>query len=351
MADEETNEVDPFTASMEVAKEKIDEVLANKPNSLIRNKQLGDELDFSAAKDDFKNIHSLYSELKECDLTKLLIDDFNQIVGRANQVTKAYERVRQFSPSNLFPEWGNDPVLQRDRLIEEVKSAYKQSHEHFRKIIPYARRQTSTKELTNLIKETKDATSKIDQEYKKAQGITSDAAQTLQAIKETAGEAAVASYAKFFSDQADSHRKACNGWLFVIFVFLVLIILESSVQTSYLQAVVESLKGEGSDDAITIVISKLVTLSALYFGLIWASKMYRANSHNRVVNKHRENALHTFEAFIKAAEDDQQTKNAVLLQATQSIFSHQQTGYISGDSDSSAPATQILEIFKQVNQK
>jgi hypothetical protein len=74
--------------------------------------------------------------------------------------------------------------------------------------------------------------------------------------------------------------------------------------------------------------------------------MYRSQWHNHVVNKHRQNALSTFETFVKAASDEQ-TKNAVLIQATQCIFSQQPTGFVAHDSDG-APSPQILEIVRGV---
>ena len=77
-----------------------------------------------------------------------------------------------------------------------------------------------------------------------------------------------------------------------------------------------------------------------------AAKIYRAYRHNCTINTHRQNALMTFEMFTNAAKDEQ-TKNAVLLQATQSIFSPQPTGYLSGDSEQGSNP-QILEIIKNI---
>jgi hypothetical protein len=82
----------------------------------------------------------------------------------------------------------------------------------------------------------------------------------------------------------------------------------------------------------------------LYYGLVWAGRNFSTHRHNQTVNNHRQNALKTFEAFVKAASDDA-TKNAVLLQATQSIFSPQASGYLGiHGGESSAP--QILEIIR-----
>jgi hypothetical protein len=77
-----------------------------------------------------------------------------------------------------------------------------------------------------------------------------------------------------------------------------------------------------------------------------AAKNYRTHRHLVVVNQHRQSALRTFEAFIKAASGDDQTKNAVLLEATRCIFAPANTGYLGGEEEN--PSNRIIEIFKTV---
>ena len=63
-----------------------------------------------------------------------------------------------------------------------------------------------------------------------------------------------------------------------------------------------------------------------------------------VVNGHRQNALTTFQTFVKAAGDeDKETKNAVLLEATRCIFSPMSTGYLGGDQET--PNSSIVEVL------
>lgn len=45
------------------------------------------------------------------------------------------------------------------------------------------------------------------------------------------------------------------------------------------------------------------------------------------LNKHRQNSLRVFEAFIKTA-DDEKTKNIIRLQATKTIFESGDTGFV-----------------------
>ena len=79
-------------------------------------------------------------------------------------------------------------------------------------------------------------------------------------------------------------------------------------------------------DSVPGTVSKLALLAVLYYAVIWSARMYRSDQHNAVISQHRHNALRTFETFVNASGDDA-TKNAVLLHATDSIFSHQASGY------------------------
>jgi len=69
------------------------------------------------------------------------------------------------------------------------------------------------------------------------------------------------------------------------------------------------------------------------------------HNHNFVVNKHRQNALSTFQAFSEATINDPDTKNAILLQATQCIFSPQPSGFINKENEQEN-SNKIIEIFK-----
>lgn len=90
-------------------------------------------------------------------------------------------------------------------------------------------------------------------------------------------------------------------------------------------------------------IPRLIVLFVLTFGLIWSAKNYTAASHNLVVNRHRKNALASFQAFIEGASSPE-TKDAVLMQATHAIFSPQDSGFAKGETPN--PASQVVEVFR-----
>jgi hypothetical protein len=78
-------------------------------------------------------------------------------------------------------------------------------------------------------------------------------------------------------------------------------------------------------------------------------KNFSAMSHNRIINQHRAAALSTFQTFVTGTADAQ-IKSAILLQASQAIFSHQASGYLKGESDT-PQVTPIQEIFKSATRK
>ncbi|MFZ1547427.1 MAG: hypothetical protein WAT12_10065, partial [Candidatus Nitrotoga sp.] len=78
---------------------------------------------------------------------------------------------------------------------------------------------------------------------------------------------------------------------------------------------------------------------------IWCGRIYKALKHQSTVNKHRANALKTFQAFVKAASNDN-TRDAVLIETTRSIFASSPSGYLDTTDTPSDPSTKVLEIIK-----
>lgn len=67
--------------------------------------------------------------------------------------------------------------------------------------------------------------------------------------------------------------------------------------------------------------------------------------HLYTLNKHRENSLKSFQAFVQATTDPK-TKDAVLLQATRSIFESGDTGYITSK-EATVSGFEITKIADQ----
>lgn len=157
---------------------------------------------------------------------------------------------------------------------------------------------------------------------------TEEAAGALEKIKEISGNAGATVYSEVFKKQAKKHSDAATNWFYSSAVFLVVVF----VYVAYLVFFDRSADAERAETVAREAIRNVLLLSVLSVGLFQSIKNYNANKHLQVVNEHRQNAIETFEAFSNAAPDAQ-VKSTVLIQATQSVFAADQTGYLSKDTE------------------
>ncbi len=98
------------------------------------------------------------------------------------------------------------------------------------------------------------------------------------------------------------------------------------------------------------VLLKLVIISAGGYLVTHFSRNYSAEMNMYYVNKHRQLTLNSHQRILDAvrqteSNNDAETKNAILLQVTRSMFDMQETGYLKNGS-SPVPTTQIIETIK-----
>jgi len=265
------------------------------------------------------------------------------LVNKANEAAAQFKSVKEFSvakyPTNAMPT--------RDSLIAAIRDSYDTCFSQIAPVIAYSiRKGTDFEKLESQAAAIvqKLETLKTESE-KKQKHTTIEMESILDKVRQAAAEVGVSQHATHFQTQSAEHDKAAKGWLKATIIMAVLT-LAWGVMTFFLHP--EGIGGNAPTSTLVVqyMFSKLIILSALYFGLVWAGKNYTAHRHNYVVNKHRQNALSSFETFAKAAEDVD-VKNAVLLQATQSIFAPQMSGYSDKDGDSEAP-NKIIEILRTV---
>lgn len=162
----------------------------------------------------------------------------------------------------------------------------------------------------------------------------------LKKMKENMATTGIADYAEIFQKESNIHKKDSENWFVGIISIVGVIIIVA------LLLLVGGLAPKNNETAtlVQFTFSKIIIFSSLFFLLTLAFKSYKASKHNEILNKHRQNAITTFEKFVKSANDDK-TKNAVLLQTVNAIFSQQSTGYNDNDNDSGTPQTKFLEII------
>ena len=163
----------------------------------------------------------------------------------------------------------------------------------------------------------------------------------LQVVQVAAGKAGVGQHSLVFGQQAKKNRRVAWGWLGLAAVFGVL---------STLYVFMNLFGWVPSSETIGEVVGEIggrfAILTLLAFALTFALRQYSSSRHNETVNLHRQNALQTFETFVGAASD-QEIKDAVLLEATRSIFAPQSSGFLRSRQEAESPSM-MVEVIRRL---
>lgn len=307
----------------------------------LERHDLPTEINFAHGSSYFERSLKLFNSLNSIDLTDIPYTKLQSLNSIVTQAHNAFTDIRNFSIAK-FP---NNPVAQRDSFLNFVRDQYDSWFENISPTIAYfnsIRRNIGGYE--KLAKEQLDQIHAIiDSSDTQLKNAINESQNILLQIRTIAQEAGVSQYAVHFKEEADLNQKNAGPWLWASsilagFTFILGILLY--IQYLFYVPILST------SQSIQTAIPKLFIFSLLLTSSVWCGKTYRAYRHNAVVNRHRQHALSTFQAFAQAAIDPA-TKDAVLLQATQCIFSQQPTGFIQIEPESTS--LPISEMMKAIN--
>ena len=322
------------------ALEKNLEVLSGiTPESLVRREELGASLSFEDGLPSFRRTLKLFSDLKNANKDGVPYNTLNDLNNLAVNCIEEFKKVKEFS-MDKYPQ---NPVNSRDSLITTVRDRY---DEYYKKLTPHIaysiRKGTDFEALESQARETLTELIKTKNEIiKEQEKAKNDSSSILESMRKAAAEAGVSQHAIYFKEEADQHNTSADKWLKATYISAGVTIVFALVSIIFYFSQIKDLT---IPQTIQLAITKILVFSVLYYATVWCGKNYRSHLHNYITNKHRQNSLSTFQAFVKAS-DDAQTKNAVLLRATEAIFIGGHSGFVSNEQESSG-TPQILEIIK-----
>lgn len=306
--------------------------------NVIREKDLGEKFSFKPAEETINKIRDLVYKIASGDLyilpnAKLII--INKIIIEIDKIL--------FAMINYEPL--NNPN-DRAGLLNELDAKYQSL---FLEIVPFLEyiqkpNESKIKEQVEEIQKTLESAKFMDKEIfemKKSVSLSQEEIkQIVNSARDAAAEEGITVHSSLFATEADHHNILSRWWLGFTFVTIII-----SMRVAFV--LLDLQPPDKVPSYYTIIhyaLTKLVIFSLLYYSVVFCIKNYNAHRHNYVVNKHRKNALATFDTFVSSTKDDS-TKNAVLLQATQSIFSQQISGYLKNESEPDNP-NRFIEIIK-----
>jgi ElaB/YqjD/DUF883 family membrane-anchored ribosome-binding protein len=339
---------------------------------LVQRERLGQELSFEVSRSMFVDILSTSQKLAKTNFESVPYGVLSGLVGTVQQLASLFQQIETFSPTNT----GN-AAQQRESYIQQVEDHWNSLYSQVRQILGPATEEAANKELDNLRSDVTRALSSVElaseqiktrqtdadrqlQEFitqqkttvtSELESVRSELEASLIEVRKAAAEAGVSMNAKYFDVEAVEFKKQARFWFWTLLILIVVLFAYAIGGGALLDSLGLSPQPTGSGilDSTKLVSQRALLAFVLIFAVVWASKNYSASRHNEVVNRHRRNSLGSFETLAKSASDVQ-TKNAVLIQATQSIFSPQATGYVKSDGEDSS-STKVLEVFRGSSDK
>jgi hypothetical protein len=175
-----------------------------------------------------------------------------------------------------------------------------------------------------------------------------EADKILDDVRRVAAEQGVSQQAMYFHNESLEHEKEADSWRAAtiwIAVGLAIYLVLSVFFDKW-----TGLQPTDAYSASQIAVSKVLIFAVMAYMLILSARNFLSHKHNEIVNRHRQNALLTFNALVNAAGNDE-ARDIVLTYAAACIFAPQETGYTKpgGNVAGAVPTNIIQAVPKSVS--
>ena len=329
-----------YQTALTQVNERLEKMLSYSIEELTREEELGTQFSFKEIEEIFVKTIDLFKRVKEVNLNEVPYNLLNAFNAQINNAITYFDQAKDFNAAV------NNAVGTRNTLITNIRNSYDNYYTHSVPILSVGLLNSNdlSLERSKMNQLISDLESEKEKSKTESESKLKELNDIIENAKSFATQAGVSKHSTLFKSEADFHETEAKKWL----GYTVKILIAIAVVAIGLAFV--GLLFKENNEIVQFTITKVVVLTALFYGLSITNRNYKAHKHNAIMNKHRQNALTTFETFSSAASADNQTKNAVLLETTHSIFSNQQTGYLKAEGESESN-NKIIEIIKGVTTK
>lgn len=279
--------------------------------------------------------------IKDCeDLKKYIgllgkINDLKQLPQRVlfeikNRLHLIFLKIETFNETVKDPRNSDENQIRNFKEYFMIQGRSDSFYEHFSslttaisKAMLFADNEPKEKQLNDLIESATTAEKQIK--------------NLLEGVAEESSKSGIAKHARIFNAQSSVNKKRANAWK-IWAVGLSVALISFATIMFY----------EHKDTySIQVAIYSALVIAVLFYAISISVKSFFGEMHNHVVNRHKANCLNTFKTLIETADKD--NAHVILKLATETIFSHQTSGFLKRESSSSSPSP-ILEIIKNASQ-
>ena len=308
-----------MSAEVDAATVSLKRIQEFDPQTLSRSADLG-SANFATLVPPAERLISLYRQIPLTILDNFPPANLSQIAQLADALYHVFQQVISY---NI--ETGNLSQT-RASTLQQLTDAYPNAFTILHPYISYSAAQSG--DFQRLERDGRAAVQKINDLTAdllgKIESTERQANEALQAAQRAAREQGVSQQAVYFRDAANDHDVEAEVWR------------ERTMKLSiglglYAVATVFAhklpwLKPNDSLESAQLITSKLLIFAVISYMLILAARNFLSHKHNAIVNRHRQNALMTFNALATAASETG-AKDIILTHAASCIFAPQETGY------------------------
>jgi hypothetical protein len=324
----------------------ISQIDAISIDDVVGEARLGPGLSFREAGSLLESIKDLVEQLRFLDGTGMP----TRMLGKGNTAfQEVLNSIQQMNGLNAIALSGN-PNL-RGSLVQELRSRYETLVDVTVPVLLYSNLRSSG--IKNAQANTHALLADVEKQRNELVGVVNESKELLAGQKKLSAEIAIAGYGTLFAKEAKEHDTAANKWLIITGVLAGLTALAAVANYSVSAYLLNEFSRMPSSQVpsfptsltLQFTIAKVILFTIGLSAAYWSARVYRSHRHNSIVNKHRANALTSFQEFVVTATD-QEVKNAVLLQTTSCIYAPQPTGFSSGNETDGDSPLKILEIVR-----
>lgn len=308
------------------------------PDRLARKEELGRSFDFEAAVEPAREVVQFFQQFPVRFLPQISQEQRHQIEGQAESFLNVLQQILKFDPAQE-----PNAVSTREQLIEQVRNWKASSFNHLFPIAAYlATRQRDFSAIEREARQAADeARAEAERLRKELSEVEAEAQRILKEVKATASELGVSQQALHFGAEVTAHDTAAGKWQ----AHTVKIAIGLGAFAVITLALGEwILVPDNAYQAFQLGLSKVLIFATIAFMLFLSARTLMAHRHNSVVNRHRQNALLTFNALVDATHTDE-ARDIVLTHASACIFSPQDSGF----SKVQLPSQTMVEILPKLS--
>lgn len=297
------------------------------------------QLNFVELQSQFEFLRAFCQRLETFDLAPLPSSILAEGVTALDRIDQLAQPLAQFSVVKAT-EQGRPVTDARNAVANAFREKFPGLLKQLTTLLAFGQFFTKEASIEQRLLSVSGLESQLGETVANAQAISERLKELERTAKDAAQKAGITRHAVFFHEEADAHEANAKDWLrrTALLAAGVVVLAGANLYLALSEPPLESTAA-----ATYLIFAKLLVFTTVVSAALWCARVYRAHKHNAVVNRHRQHALSSFESFAASAEPD--VRSAVLLQATQSIFAPQHSGFGTTDADP-AVSSPIVELVR-----